>query len=122
MEIDNSVAQSEQKSFINDIDFDNLDNNDLKLICDEIETIFKVRALKAEYQPYLKNWIKLEKERMKRDMLKQLQKEKDKMLLEYREEIENQESDQDSDIDAIIYDKKNPKGSARKIKKVTSKK
>jgi len=116
------------KLSVKDLDFDALDDDELKMIHEEIAVVLKIRELKAERLDYVKKQIMEEKDQLRTQMLKELKREKDRILKEYKEKIEEQESDEDNETDetveSVIYNKKNPKGkvTTSKTKRAPAKK
>ena len=102
------------KLSIKDLDFDNLDDDELNMIKEEIEVIMKIRELKGERMNFIKKQIVEEKEKLRIQMLRELKKEKDRLLSEIKEKIKEKEEDEDEDdsdsvIESVIYNKKKPK-------------
>jgi thymidylate synthase ThyX len=115
------------KLALNDIDFDNIDDNELQMIKEEIEVIVNIRRLKHERMVFVKKKIIEEKNELRNKMLKDLKREKQNIIESYKKEAEEAEAEEesneeDSDIVSVIYNKKTPKGKVTKAKRVVKKK
>lgn len=108
--------QVSSKLAIKDLDFDNLENDELEMIRDEINIILKMNDLKTERMAYFKLQLEEEKNKLRQQMQKDLKKERDKLVKELKDQLEEDEGSTES----VIYDKKNPKGKV--TKKIVNKK
>ena len=113
--IEQQVIQ--QKIAIKGLDFDNLEDDELLLIKDEIEIIIKIRELKNNRMDHIKRQIQEEKQELRKKMIRDLKKEKEKIIEKIKEEQEEEEEsngsiheDSETEIAAVVYNKKNPKG------------
>src|SRR5882757_2766005 len=79
---------------LKDIDFDNIDDNDLRMTREEIDIILNIREIKGERMEHIKNQIAKEKEELRRKMLKELKKEKENIITSYKKEAEYSDSDE----------------------------
>jgi activator of HSP90 ATPase len=133
------VCEINKKISISEIDFDNLSYNELKQIYEEIEVLLQIHELKENRMKNIRESIKKEKSELKKSliedvekerqkMLSTIEKEKTKILQKYADEIKNDSAEVDYDNDdvidseeegdAVIYNKKTPKG--RITKRTTS--
>lgn len=97
-----------EKISLKDLDFDNLDLDELLMIKDEIDVVLNIRKLVGERLDHVKRQLNEEKEVLRKQMLKELKKERDRLREEEEEDEESSER--------IIYDKKAPRGRAIKSK------
>ncbi len=104
-----------EKISIKDLDFDNLDIDELIMIKDEIDVVLNIRKLIGERLEYVKKQLVEEKEELRNKMLKEIKKEKERL----RQETEEEES---SAEEAIVYNKKTPKGKVTRRKAPAKKK
>jgi hypothetical protein len=118
-EQDNQIEEQKQKIHINEIDFDDLDIDELLAIKNEIDSLIEIHKLKKDRLVYIKKHIEEEKNNLHEEMLANIKSEKEQILKDFKKKIKakQQLEDEDEDsIESVIYSKENPKGKVTRAK------
>lgn len=98
-----------EKISLKDLDFDNLDLDELLMIKDEIDVVLNIKKLVGERLEHVKRQLNEEKEELRKKMMRDLRKEKEKLK-------KNDDYDEEESSESVIYNKKTPKGKVTKAR------
>lgn len=116
----NELILEPTKISVKDLDFDNLDDDELTAIRDEINVMLQINQLKIDRMGFIKKQILEEKIQLKIQMEKEIEKNREKIIRQIKKEIEEEQEEEDDDdteseiVESTIYNKKSPKGKVTK--------